>query len=118
MKGIEPSYQAWEARVLPLNYTRGGEGWLLAGTGRNAKGDFQTAGQIYFPDWRRPSGYGFTVGRDSVLVAGVIFRMDRGSSGIRSAALFGPGEAGAAAGFVGIGVGVGIGFGVRIGGRI
>jgi hypothetical protein len=22
VKGIEPSYQAWEARVLPLNYTR------------------------------------------------------------------------------------------------
>jgi uncharacterized protein (DUF427 family) len=24
VKGIEPSYRAWEARVLPLNYTRGG----------------------------------------------------------------------------------------------
>ena len=23
MKGIEPSYAAWEAAVLPLNYTRG-----------------------------------------------------------------------------------------------
>jgi hypothetical protein len=23
VKGIEPSYRAWEARVLPLNYTRG-----------------------------------------------------------------------------------------------
>ena len=22
MKGIEPSYAAWEAAVLPLNYTR------------------------------------------------------------------------------------------------
>ena len=22
MKGIEPSYQAWEARILPLNYIR------------------------------------------------------------------------------------------------
>ena len=22
VKGIEPSYRAWEARVLPLNYTR------------------------------------------------------------------------------------------------
>ena len=22
VEGIEPSYQAWEARVLPLNYTR------------------------------------------------------------------------------------------------
>ncbi len=26
VKGIEPSYAAWEAAVLPLNYTRGGEG--------------------------------------------------------------------------------------------
>ena len=24
VKGIEPSYRAWEARVLPLNYTRKG----------------------------------------------------------------------------------------------
>ena len=24
VKGIEPSYAAWEAAVLPLNYTRGG----------------------------------------------------------------------------------------------
>ncbi len=24
MKGIEPSYAAWEAAVLPLNYTRDG----------------------------------------------------------------------------------------------
>ncbi len=23
VKGIEPSYEAWEASVLPLNYTRG-----------------------------------------------------------------------------------------------
>jgi hypothetical protein len=23
VKGIEPSYEAWEAAVLPLNYTRG-----------------------------------------------------------------------------------------------
>jgi hypothetical protein len=25
VKGIEPSYAAWEAAVLPLNYTRKGE---------------------------------------------------------------------------------------------
>ena len=25
VKGIEPSYAAWEAAVLPLNYTRFGE---------------------------------------------------------------------------------------------
>ena len=24
VKGIEPSYEAWEAAVLPLNYTRAG----------------------------------------------------------------------------------------------
>ncbi len=24
VKGIEPSYEAWEAAVLPLNYTRTG----------------------------------------------------------------------------------------------
>lgn len=24
VKGIEPSYEAWEAAVLPLNYTRSG----------------------------------------------------------------------------------------------
>ncbi len=24
VKGIEPSYEAWEASVLPLNYTRSG----------------------------------------------------------------------------------------------
>lgn len=23
VRGIEPPYRAWEARVLPLNYTRG-----------------------------------------------------------------------------------------------
>ena len=28
VKGIEPSYAAWEAAVLPLNYTRKG---LIAG---------------------------------------------------------------------------------------
>ncbi len=27
VKGIEPSYEAWEAAVLPLNYTR--TGWRL-----------------------------------------------------------------------------------------
>ena len=32
MKGIEPSYEAWEAAVLPLNYTRAGD-QILAGSG-------------------------------------------------------------------------------------
>jgi hypothetical protein len=31
VKGIEPSYAAWEAAVLPLNYTRGGESIKVAG---------------------------------------------------------------------------------------
>ncbi len=35
VKGIEPSYAAWEAAVLPLNYTRGRE---TVGTGRLYKG--------------------------------------------------------------------------------
>ena len=30
--GIEPTYQAWEARVLPLNYTR--KGWISLKSGR------------------------------------------------------------------------------------
>ena len=29
MKGIEPSYAAWEAAVLPLNYTRGSRDFTL-----------------------------------------------------------------------------------------
>jgi hypothetical protein len=28
VKGIEPSYAAWEAAVLPLNYTRAGQAEL------------------------------------------------------------------------------------------
>jgi hypothetical protein len=28
VEGIEPSYLAWEANVLPLNYTRAGGGYL------------------------------------------------------------------------------------------
>ena len=31
VKGIEPSYEAWEAAVLPLNYTRVSEAILGAG---------------------------------------------------------------------------------------
>ena len=29
VKGIEPSYEAWEAAVLPLNYTRGYDDFSL-----------------------------------------------------------------------------------------
>ena len=35
--GIEPTYQAWEARVLPLNYTREGHGRVNGG-GRLSNG--------------------------------------------------------------------------------
>ena len=30
VKGIEPSFSAWEADVLPLNYTRDGSGQFTA----------------------------------------------------------------------------------------
>ena len=33
VKGIEPSYEAWEAAVLPLNYTRIGGGFYLIAVG-------------------------------------------------------------------------------------
>ena len=29
VEGIEPSSQAWEAHVLPMNYTRKGDPWNL-----------------------------------------------------------------------------------------
>ena len=32
VKGIEPSYEAWEAAVLPLNYTRAGLEFYRHGT--------------------------------------------------------------------------------------
>ena len=38
MKGIEPSYAAWEAAVLPLNYTRVGA-VFTAETDADAIGD-------------------------------------------------------------------------------
>ena len=31
VKGIEPSYSAWEADVLPLNYTRRSNCWQVSG---------------------------------------------------------------------------------------
>ena len=33
VKGIEPSYAAWEAAVLPLNYTRGTGGFYCGTAG-------------------------------------------------------------------------------------
>jgi len=33
VKGIEPSLEAWEASVLPLNYTRDGTGLIARSTG-------------------------------------------------------------------------------------
>jgi hypothetical protein len=38
VKGIEPSYQAWEARVLPLNYTRSRRRWMYQSFRRMATG--------------------------------------------------------------------------------
>ena len=42
VKGIEPSYEAWEAAVLPLNYTRVGAYFNLQAEGVDAarRGDF------------------------------------------------------------------------------
>ncbi len=37
MKGIEPSSQAWEARILPLNHTRLRPECVGAAAGRPAK---------------------------------------------------------------------------------
>jgi hypothetical protein len=31
VKGIEPSYSAWEAAALPLSYTRKSSTWLISG---------------------------------------------------------------------------------------
>ena len=46
VKGIEPSYAAWEAAVLPLNYTRPEEALPDAG-GAGQKGDSsQSAGGL------------------------------------------------------------------------
>ena len=36
VKGIEPSYAAWEAAVLPLNYTRIGENGIYNSRGPDA----------------------------------------------------------------------------------
>ena len=36
VKGIEPSYAAWEAAVLPLNYTRIGENAIYNSRGPGA----------------------------------------------------------------------------------
>src|SRR3954468_24241912 len=42
VKGIEPSCPAWEAGVLPLNYTRGGGG----GDCRSGVADWQAANSL------------------------------------------------------------------------
>ena len=59
VKGIEPSYEAWEAAVLPLNYTRSNAGVYgscpLSGTRRVAVEGMQYArannrGRVTTPD--------------------------------------------------------------------
>ena len=52
VKGIEPSYAAWEAAVLPLNYTRNKTGLNLIDPGRFASVDFL---KIATPDCLLPS---------------------------------------------------------------
>ena len=52
VKGIEPSYAAWEAAVLPLNYTRMKTGLNLIDPGRFASVDFL---KIATPDCLLPS---------------------------------------------------------------
>ncbi len=37
VKGIEPSFQAWEAHVLPLNHTRNGPVFICNRGGRQAQ---------------------------------------------------------------------------------
>jgi hypothetical protein len=43
VKGIEPSYEAWEAAVLPLNYTRTGQDSRGSGSGRRHRAAEGTA---------------------------------------------------------------------------
>ncbi len=45
VKGIEPSYAAWEAAVLPLNYTRGAVGNLSVRSAVGRKREVQIAFQ-------------------------------------------------------------------------
>ncbi len=46
VKGIEPSYAAWEAAVLPLNYTRMKSVLNLIDLGRFASVDFFKIGAV------------------------------------------------------------------------
>ena len=61
VKGIEPSYAAWEAAVLPLNYTRASLE-VPRGTGgvncRNGAVCFGRGDAIWFTDQSRRSGPG------------------------------------------------------------
>src|SRR5213075_2072341 len=50
VKGIEPSYEAWEAAVLPLNYTRSAAS--LAGRCRSATGPCRSIRQPRRPEHR------------------------------------------------------------------
>ena len=53
MKGIEPSYAAWEAAVLPLNYTRGRQNSKAQGLLRARPVGHWLAGAA----WRSPLDY-------------------------------------------------------------
>ncbi len=54
VKGIEPSSQAWEARILPLNHTRFPWRYLCHKQVRNATAEFIRS----FPDSPTPSSAG------------------------------------------------------------
>ena len=50
VKGIEPSYEAWEAAVLPLNYTRsGGDSSLREAMAVPALGHNSRPLPLFFP---------------------------------------------------------------------
>jgi hypothetical protein len=55
VKGIEPSSQAWEARILPLNHTR-----LRCASARQARTD---ADNVYQTDRRLATGLRKRMGR-------------------------------------------------------
>ncbi len=66
VKGIEPSPQAWEARVLPLNYTRFAK-WEKASEGRiRFKVQVQVPGDEFgvFLGWGRGGGSDGSDGSD------------------------------------------------------
>ncbi len=50
VKGIEPSSQAWEARILPLNHTRFGRFYTIASIAVCKASLFILAGRVGIPE--------------------------------------------------------------------